>query len=215
MPDLLPLFVNLAGRAVLLVGGGRVAEAKLRQLLATGAQVRVVAPAIGAAIREANVEIAERGFLPEDLDGAWLVVAAATPDVNRAVADAAAPRRVFVNAVDDPANATAFLTGVVRRDGVTIAISTSGDAPAVTSLIREAMEALLPRDLDRWMETARAQRVGWKRDRVAMDERKPRLLQALNALYTDPRLQADPERLERDASGERIPWLSLPEDSWL
>src|SRR5262245_21864909 len=132
MPELLPLFLNLTGRGVLLVGGGRVAEAKLRQLLAAGARVRVVAPAIGASIRDSGVTVVERGFEPADLDGVWLVVAAATPEVNRAVADACETCRLFVNAVDDPANATAFLSGVVRRDGVTMAISTSGNAPALT-----------------------------------------------------------------------------------
>src|SRR3954452_18380870 len=107
MPELLPLFLNLTGRDVLLVGGGRVAESKLRQLLAAGARVRVVAPAIADSIRAAEVAIVERGFEPTDLDGAWLVIAAATPDVNRAVAEAGEERRIFVNAVDDPANATA------------------------------------------------------------------------------------------------------------
>src|SRR5260221_5659123 len=104
MPDLLPLFLNLTGRAVLLVGGGRVAEGKLRQLLAAGTRVRVVAPLIGSPIRAAAVEIVEREFVPSDVDGVWLVVAAAIPAVNRAVAEAAEARRVFVNAVDDPAN---------------------------------------------------------------------------------------------------------------
>ncbi len=65
------------------------------------------------------------------------------------MAGAAEARRVFVNAVDDPANATAFLSGVVRRDGVTVAISTSGDAPGLTALLREALDAILPRDLGR------------------------------------------------------------------
>ena len=120
---------------------------------------------------------------PADLDGAWLVVAAATPEVNREVAAAAETRRIFVNAVDDPANASAFLSGTVRRDGVTIAVSTSGDAPALTALLREALDALLPADLDRWMAEARRQRTIWRRDRVPMAARKPRLLQALNALY--------------------------------
>src|SRR5262245_45197121 len=183
MPDLMPMFLNMRGRAVLLVGGGPVAEAKLGQLLAAGAQVTVVAPSLTPAIRATAAILVEREFAPGDLDGAWFVVAAATPDVNRAVAEAAESRRIFVNAVDDPANATAFLTGVVRRGGVTIAVSTSGEAPAVTSLLREGMDALLPDDLDRWMETARTHRAVWKRDLVPMPERKPRLLRALNRLY--------------------------------
>ena len=219
MTELLPLFLNVAGRPVVLVGGGRVAAAKLQQLMAAGADVTVVAPEVGAAVQSARggdpetvaagegaarVRIVVRGFEPGDLDGAWLVVAAATPDVNRAVAAAAEERRLFVNAVDDPANATAYLSGVVRRDGVTIAISTSGQAPALTSLLREALDALLPRDLPAWIERARAQRVVWRRDGVPMEQRKPRLLTALNAMYGTT---AD------RAAG--VPWLHAPEDSWL
>jgi len=223
MSELLPIFLNLAGRDVLLVGGGRVAEAKLRQLLAAGARVRVVAPAISSTIRGAGVDTRERGFDPVDLDGAWLVVAAATPEVNRLVADAAESRRVFVNAVDDPANATAFLSGVVRREGVTLAISTSGDAPALTALLRESLDAVLPSDLAAWVSTAREQRIDWRRDGVPMDERKPLLLRALNAIYDgSPSVEraasadgasASPPKL--DGSAERVPWLCGPEDSWL
>ena len=135
--DLLPLFVNLAGRRVVLVGGGSVAAAKLAQLRAARADVVVVAPEVHPTIEAAGVAVERRGFVATDLDGAWLAVAAATPDVNRAVAVAAEARRVFVNAVDDPSNATAFLSGVVRRDAVTLAISTSGEAPGLTALLRE------------------------------------------------------------------------------
>jgi len=236
MSDLLPLFLNLTGRLVALVGGGPVAAGKLRQLVAAGARVQVIAPDICAAIagrRHANVELIRREFVPSDLDEVWLVVAAATPDVNREVASAAENRRVFVNAVDDPANASAFLSGVVRRDGVTIAISTNGEAPALTALVREAVDALLPTDLGAWMAIARTARLEWKRDGVPMDERKPSLLRALNARYADARLQpvlseltlrqAQGERVEgprapkgaeREASAERVPWLNAPEDSW-
>jgi siroheme synthase-like protein len=217
MTELLPLFLNVAGRPVVLVGGGRVAAAKLQQLLAAGARVTVVAPEVGVAfqaalgghpervaLRKERVRVVERGFEASDLDGAWLVVAAATPEVNRAVAAAAEERRLFVNAVDDPANATAYLSGVVRRDGVTIAISTSGHAPALTSLLREGLDALLPRDLPTWIERARTQRVVWRRDAVPMEQRKPRLLTALNAIYGSP-----------DESAASVPWLHAPEDSWL
>ena len=183
MTDLLPLFVNLAGRRVLLVGGGVVAAGKLTQLLEAGADVLVVSPEVHTEIERSGVPVARREFSPDDLDGVWLVVAAATPEVNRGVARAAEPRRVFVNAVDDPANATAFLSGVVRRDGVTVAISTSGDAPGLTALVREALDALLPLDLGRWMAEARRVRAIWKRDQVPMEARKPLLLEALNDLY--------------------------------
>jgi uroporphyrin-III C-methyltransferase / precorrin-2 dehydrogenase / sirohydrochlorin ferrochelatase len=183
MAELLPLFVNLAGRRVVLVGGGPVAAGKLTQLLDAGAEVLVVSPDVHPSIDGRGVAIARREFSPADLDAAWLVVAAATPDVNRAVASAAEARRIFVNAVDDPANATAFLSGVVRRDGVTVAISTSGDAPGLTALLREAIDAILPRDIGRWMEEARRVRTAWKRDQVPMDARKPLLLETLNDLY--------------------------------
>lgn len=183
MADLLPLFVNLAGRRVLLVGGGVVAAGKLTQLVEAGADVLVVSPEVHPDIERSGVPVARREFRADDLDGVWLAVAAATPEVNRSVARAAEPRRIFVNAVDDPANATAFLSGVVRRDGVTVAISTSGDAPGLTALVREALDALLPLDLGRWMAEARRVRAIWKRDQVPMEARKPLLLDALNDLY--------------------------------
>jgi uroporphyrin-III C-methyltransferase/precorrin-2 dehydrogenase/sirohydrochlorin ferrochelatase len=183
MSELLPLFLHLRGRRVVLVGAGPVGASKLASLLAAGADVRVVAPDVHPDVEHAAVTIERRAFSPSDLDDAWLVVAAATPEVNRQVADAAAERRVFVNAVDDPPNATAYLGGVVRRDGVTVAISTSGHAPAIAGLLREGIDALLPRDLGEWMATARDARAGWKRDGVPMEQRRPLLLDALNRLY--------------------------------
>ena len=235
MTDLLPLFLNLTGRDVVLVGGGRVAAAKLQQLLAAGARVRLISPEICDEIRAVvargswprsrdaetvapQVDIAPRPFVAQDLDSAWLVVAAATPEVNREVADAADARRLFVNAVDDPANASAFLSGVVRRDGVTLAISTSGHAPALTALLREALDAVLPLDLVAWVERAGAERAVWRRDGVPMDERKPLLLRALNALYLTAEIAE-----KEDSAGSafsavnrpHVPWLSGPEDSWL
>src|SRR5205823_11043768 len=164
---LLPLFLNISGRRVLLVGGGPVAAAKLQQLLAASAEVHVVAPEVVEEIERSaascGVVINRRSFVPADLDQAWLVVAAATPEVNREVAIAAESRRIFVNAVDDPANASAFLSGVIRREGVTIAVSTSGDAPGLTALIRQGFDELLPRrDLAQWVREARRQRREWK-----------------------------------------------------
>jgi siroheme synthase-like protein len=166
--ELLPIFVKLEGRRVVVVGTGWVAASKLDALVRAGADIRVIDP---------------DAFVPADLDDVWYVVSAASADINARVAEAAEARHIFVNAVDDPANASAYLGGVIRRSGVTIAISTSGDAPALAGVLREGIDALLPPDLDRWAECARAKRRLWKAEGVPMEERRPQLIEALKALY--------------------------------
>lgn len=178
-----PVFLKLDGRSVLVVGGGSVAAGKLEGLLAAGAKVTVVAPEIRPEFERVGVTRRRRAFEPHDLDGMWWVVAAAPPEVNQQVVAAAERRQLFVNAVDDPPNATAYAGGVVRRHGVTIAISTDGRAPALAGLLREALDAWLPGDLDEWMSAADQARRTWKRDGVPMERRRPMLLDTLNRLY--------------------------------
>jgi uroporphyrin-III C-methyltransferase/precorrin-2 dehydrogenase/sirohydrochlorin ferrochelatase len=179
---LYPVFLKLEGLPVVVVGGGTVAASKLDGLLAAGANVTVVAPNVQPEIR-ARANVIESEFQAAHLDGARWVVAAATPEVNRNVAVAAAARGLFVNAVDDPASATAYLGGVIRRGPVEIAISTGGLAPALAGLLREAIEALLPEDLERWVDLAVAARAEHKRARVPIAQRRPLLLRALDRLY--------------------------------
>jgi uroporphyrin-III C-methyltransferase/precorrin-2 dehydrogenase/sirohydrochlorin ferrochelatase len=145
-----------------------------------------------AAIRQARVELGvelieliERPFQESDLDEAWLVVAAATPEVNAAVARAAESRRLLVNAVDDPPNASAYLGGVVRRGSATIAISTSGRAPALAGLLREGIEDVLPSndELDAWFAEADALKRRWRSTGVPMAERRPELAEAIASRY--------------------------------
>lgn len=183
--DLFPAFLKLRGRKVVVVGGGTVAATKLAALVRAGSDITVVAPEISAGIEREPVTLVRRAFAPDDLDGAWLVVAAASPEVNRAVAAAAAERRIFVNAVDDPANASAYAAATLRRDGVTVAVSTDGHAPALAGLLREALDALLPDDLETWVSKARALRRPWRAQGIPMAARRPLLLDALNRLYAD------------------------------
>lgn len=178
-----PVFLKLAGRRVLLVGGGTVASGKLDALLREGAHVTVVAPEIRAEMVRPGLVLHRRPFDEADLDDVWWVVAAAPPEVNREVSAAAERRHIFVNAVDDPRHATAYLGGVVRRGGVTVAVSTDGRAPALAGLLREALDAWLPADLERWMSAADDARRSWKAQGVPMEERRPLLLQTLNRLY--------------------------------
>jgi uroporphyrin-III C-methyltransferase/precorrin-2 dehydrogenase/sirohydrochlorin ferrochelatase len=180
-----PAFLNLRSRCVVVVGGGPVAASKLASLLEAGAEVTVIAPDVRPEIERTGVRVHRRPFSDGDLDGAWWVVAAAPPEVNRRVLAAANERRIFVNAVDDPVNATAYLGGVVRRDGVTIAISTDGRAPALAGLLREALDAWLPGELDAWMRAADEARREWKAQGVAIELRRPMLLEVLNQLYSE------------------------------
>jgi siroheme synthase-like protein len=182
---LYPAFLKLQGRPVLLVGAGPVGASKLDGLLAAGARVRVVAPEVRPEIERAEVRISRRRFLPTDLDGVFLAIAAATPAVNREVRIAADERAVFVNAVDDVENASLYLGGVLRRGGVTLAVSTDGRAPALAGLLREALEAVIPEDVEAWVEEASRLRVQQKAEGLPLSARRPLLLEALNRLYAD------------------------------
>jgi len=184
-PALFPLFLKLSGRRVVVVGAGPVAASKIKSVLDTGAQVTVIAPEVAPELERPDLTLVRRAFRPADLDGAWLVVAAAPPEVNRAVRAAAEERGVFVNAVDSPETCSAYAGGVLTRGGVTVAVSSNGEAPALAGLLREALESVLPEDLERWLVEARAQRKKWRAEGVPMKKRRPLLLQALNELYAE------------------------------
>ena len=144
-PPLFPLFTRLAGRAVLVVGGGAVARRKVASLLPTGARVRVGAPALEPQLAEwaaeGRIEALPGEFEPSWLDGAWLVIAA-TDDVavNRAVASAAEERRLWANVVDDAELSSVHLPARVERGPVQIAISSGGGAPMLARHLREQLE---------------------------------------------------------------------------
>lgn len=179
----LPVFLRFDGRTVVVVGGGTRAAAKIPALLAAGARVTVIAPRIDAAIAAGPVTVVEREFRPSDLDGAWFVTAAAPPAVNRDVREAADARALFVNAVDDPGNASAYLGGTVARGGVTVAFSTDGRAPALAGLLREALDDYLPQDVGAWLTAAHALSQQQRRAHVPIADRRPQLLNTLNRLY--------------------------------
>ena len=179
----LPLFVTLNQRRVVVVGGGKVAASKLPSLLSAGAAITLIAPSIVPEASLAGIAIHKRPFREQDLDGAWFVVAAATPLFNAKVARAAGRRRLFINTVDDPNNASAFFGGVVNRGNITLAISSGGCAPGLVRLLREAIDDLLPNDLVEWLEMARAERQQWLRQRVKLTDRVPLLAAAIGRLY--------------------------------
>jgi uroporphyrin-III C-methyltransferase/precorrin-2 dehydrogenase/sirohydrochlorin ferrochelatase len=191
---LFPAFLDLVGRRVLVVGGGRVASEKVPRLLEAGAHVVLVAPQVVPAIEALPVEVHRRPFVPADLDACWYVVSAAPHDVNARVVRLAARRAIFVNAVDDPANATAFAGSGFRRGPVTVALSTGGEAPALARVLREALSALIGSDVQDWAMLARRLRTDWRRERVPMTERRNALLAALARLHDEAEASGAPTR---------------------
>jgi siroheme synthase-like protein len=181
-PLLHPIFLKLEGRDVLVVGAGRVAERKIAELVEAKARVRVVAPeasdTVKGLVAARAIRWDARDFEEQDVEGAWLIVAA-TGDgaVQRLVADAADRQHTFVVAVDDKANASAYGCATLRRGPVSIAISTSGESPALARLIREVLEHALP-EAD-WIDTAKALRDRWRADGTPFESRFAELVKAL------------------------------------
>jgi siroheme synthase-like protein len=132
--------LDLTGRAVLVVGGGRVALEKTEGLLAAGARVTLVAPQIlpelGAL--ELELELIRRGYRVEDLDAKFLVVAAtATTSVNRRVFRDAEARALLCNVVDVPELCSFILPAVHRHEPIAVAVSTGGASPALAQHLRD------------------------------------------------------------------------------
>jgi uroporphyrin-III C-methyltransferase/precorrin-2 dehydrogenase/sirohydrochlorin ferrochelatase len=145
----LPIFLDIQGRACLVVGGGAVAGRKVELLLRAGGRVTVVSPALGEGLAEASAQGRIRHvvtlFTPAALTGHCLVVAAtANPAVNAAVAAAAADCGLPVNVVDDPALCTFIFPSVVDRSPVVVAVSTGGASPVLARVLRARLETLIP-----------------------------------------------------------------------
>jgi uroporphyrin-III C-methyltransferase/precorrin-2 dehydrogenase/sirohydrochlorin ferrochelatase len=154
--SLLPVFLKLANRNCLLVGAGNVALDKITSLLTTGLSLRVIAPEARAEVkqlaRQGKLEWIERRFETSDLDGNFLVIAATnSPQVNATIHEGCVERKIPCNSVDDIPNCDFFFGSVVSRGNLQIAISTSGESPAVAQRLRREIDAQLPADLGKWL----------------------------------------------------------------
>ena len=196
----LPLFLRLRDQPCLVVGGGTVAARKVDALLASGARVTVVAPALGEALRglceAGRITHRARAFEPGDVDGQVFIVSATDrAEVNHRVAAAGAAAARLVNVVDDLDASGAIFPSLVRRGELTVAISTGGAAPVLARLVRARIEAMLAHSLGdlvalaaRWRQrvqqrlgTLGARRRLWER---VLDERGD-VLRALGAGQPD------------------------------
>lgn len=145
-----PLFLDIDGRDVLVVGGEAAAARKALVLAGCGAQVTVAAadPCDGLAAEEGRLRLLRRPFRPDDVDGKALVVSASGDSaVDAAVAAAARYRDVPVNIVDRPALCTFVWPAIVDREPLTVAVSSGGAAPLLARSVRSRIEVILPQRL--------------------------------------------------------------------
>jgi len=153
---LFPLFLKLAGRPCIVIGGGEIAESKIDSLRVAEARVTVIAPTastrIVAMAETGEVTLHQREYTTGDLAGQFLAVAATSdPAVNRAVFAEAEVAGILINAVDDPPFCDFYFPSVVRRGELQIAISTAGASPALAQRLRKEIDALLPLDTGEWL----------------------------------------------------------------
>jgi len=140
-----PVFLNLEGRRCAVIGGGLVSLRKVKSLLRCGARVDVVSPSfcqgLTALAAEGRVTLIKRSYRPGDLAGALIAVAATGDgELNARIWKDGRKANVPVNVVDDAAVSDFILPALLRRGGITIAVSTSGMSPALARRIRTRLE---------------------------------------------------------------------------
>lgn len=146
-----PFMVDISGKRIVIVGGGRSALWKVRAFKGFGAEIVVIAPEFREEIEKAEgIQRICRPFQESDLDGADVLVAA-TDDraLNRRVAEMARRRGVPVNAVDDKEMCDFIFPAIVRRENYTVAISTDGKSPLLAREIKKSISRSLPDAYDR------------------------------------------------------------------
>jgi siroheme synthase-like protein len=166
-----PVFLRLRGRRCLVVGGGAVAERKVAGLLAAGAAVTVLSPALtrglGRLVAAGRIRHLARRYAVGDLAGFDLALAAARDSrVNRTVAREGRRRGVWVNAADDPARCHFILPALLCRGSLLVAVSSQGTSPALAGLVRDEIARWIGADYAALARVAAGARRRWRRRRA-------------------------------------------------
>jgi precorrin-2 dehydrogenase/sirohydrochlorin ferrochelatase len=153
---LFPMFLKLSGRPCLVVGAGAIAESKIASLLEAGGRLCVVAPEATPQVRSwaksNDIEWHQRTFEPRDLEGVFLVVAATSSmELHERVFEEATRRGVLCNIVDVPPLCDFYYPAVVQRGALQIAISTSGQSPALAQRLRKQLEEQFGPEYEEWL----------------------------------------------------------------
>jgi precorrin-2 dehydrogenase/sirohydrochlorin ferrochelatase len=147
-----PVNLNIKGRLCVVIGGGRVAERKVKNLLRCGGRVRVVSPdltdLLSKWVSQRKMDYTRSEYRASHLKGAFLVYAATSDrKVNAEIARDAAKRRLLVNVADSATESTFILPAVVRKREISIAVSTNGLSPAKSVRIRDRIKEFIEKGI--------------------------------------------------------------------
>ncbi|WP_251554511.1 precorrin-2 dehydrogenase/sirohydrochlorin ferrochelatase family protein [Neobacillus muris] len=188
-----PIMLRLEGKRVVVVGGGKVAERKVKGMLETDAQITLISPEAGAFIQvlagEGKIVWHQRAFEPADVEGAVLIFAAANDRKVNQLIKAAAGEHQWVNVADDPEGSDFHVPARIERGRLNIAISTGGASPSLARRIREQLEQQFAPSYGDYLEFLFIKRQ-WILSHVEDELLKNKLLAAI----TDPKFLDCPDR---------------------
>lgn len=189
-PLLYPIFLDLAGRSVVVVGGGAVAEEKVEGLLETEARITVISeeltPVLASRAEGERVRHIPREFRPGDLAGAFLVLAERMdPDLEALIFSEAEERGIFANVQDRLPRCSFHAPALLRRGDLAVAISTAGSAPALASRLRQRLGEELGPEISEFLAMVGPLRTELARRFPAFSDRKERWYRLVDSPVLD------------------------------
>src|SRR4029077_15387554 len=154
---LFPAFLKLENRLVIVIGGASIVTQKMHTVLQAGARARVISPELhphlAEYVRRREIDWHPKPFSPDDLEGAFLVIAAnSIRELNTSVFAEAERRNILCNSVDDIDHCHFYYGSVLQRGDLQIAISTNGKSPALAQRLRRELEQQFGPEYAPWLE---------------------------------------------------------------
>lgn len=186
MNHLYPIFLNIEAKRCLIIGGGKVACRKIESLLEYGAEIIVVSPRVEDKIIDWHkrdlIKLIPREFKVSDLDNIFMVfIATDDNSINQTISDLCKQKRILVNAVDDPDNCDFFVPALLRRDSLTVAVSTEGKSPAFAGWLKRQLEPHITEEFGEFVQLLGEIRPQLKKSPLSYSEKRDLLIALLNS----------------------------------
>ncbi len=175
-----PFYINIGNKNCIIIGGGTVALRKLEKLREFNPIITVIAPSVCDEInRFPDIKIIKRKFEDRDIDNAFMVISATDDkELNTHIFELCSEKNILINTVDDKEKCGFIFPALVKRDNITVGISTSGKSPLYSRFLRERIEKLLDEDCDRTVEVLSKYRAEIKK-RVSSEENRKKAFEMI------------------------------------